>query len=432
MPDLHTGDNLVNRISKIIHFEGFWFVILVLLKIAQLNNRQLFLKHLAQTSPSPIGIEVEKAEGIYIYDPSGKKYIDFISGISVSNTGHRHPKVLEAIQKQTERYFHVMVYGEYIQDPQVKLSQYLSRLLPDKLSVTYFVNSGSEAAEGALKLAKRYTGRAEIIAYENAYHGSSHGSLSIMGNEKMQIAFRPLLPQIKHIGINDYSDLEQITNSTACVIIEPIQGEAGVIKAQKDYLIALREKCTQTGTLLIFDEVQTGFGRTGSLFAFQNYDVIPDILVVAKGMGGGLPIGAFISSGEIMSTLSYDPVLGHITTFGGNALCCAAALGNLEAIIEENLIEGVEKKSRLIVESFSGLQKVRAIRAAGLLIALEMESYEVVQAVINKCLEKGLITDWFLFNDKSLRIAPPLIISEEEIKLSCAIIREAMSEPKTQ
>lgn len=319
-----------------------------------------------------------------------------------------------------------MVYGEYIQDPQVQLAQKLASLLPRDLSVSYFVNSGSEAVEGALKLAKRYTGRGEIIAYRNAYHGSSHGSLSVMGNESMQTAFRPLLPQIKHIGINAFSDLEQITEATACVVIEPVQGEAGVIAAQEDYLFALREKCNETETLLIFDEVQTGFGRTGSLFVFQKYGVIPDILVVAKGMGGGLPVGAFISSKEIMSTLAYNPVLGHITTFGGNALSCAAALGNLQAIIEENLIESVEKKSRLIVESFSGLQKVREIRAAGLLIALELESYEVVQQVINKCLENGLITDWFLFNDKSLRIAPPLIITEDEIHRSCKILLDAL------
>lgn len=391
-----------------------------------MNNRQIFLSYQAQTSPSPIGIEVEKAEGIYIYDSSGKKYIDFISGISVSNSGHRHPKVLKAIQQQMDKYLHVMVYGEYIQDPQVQLAQKLASLLPHELSVSYFVNSGSEAVEGALKLAKRYTGRGEIIAYRNAYHGSSHGSLSVMGNESMQTAFRPLLPQIKHIGINAFSDLEQITEATACVIIEPVQGEAGVIAAEKEYLAALRSRCTETGALLIFDEIQTGFGRTGTLFAFQNYGIIPDILVVAKGMGGGLPVGAFISSKEIMSTLAYNPVLGHITTFGGNALCCAAALGNLEAILEENLISGVEKKSRMIVESLRGLQKVNAIRAAGLLMAVELESYEVVQQVINKCLENGLITDWFLFNDKSLRIAPPLIITEDEIHRSCDILQDAL------
>lgn len=392
-----------------------------------MNNRQLFLNYLAQTSSSPIGIEVEKAEGIYIYDTSGKKYIDFISGISVSNSGHRHPKVLEAIQKQLDKYLHVMVYGEYIQYPQVQLARKLASLLPENLSVSYFVNSGSEAVEGAIKLAKRYTGRGEIIAFNNAYHGSTHGSLSIMGNESMQTAFRPLLPGIKHISINEFAGLEQITTSTACVIIEPVQGEAGIIASQKEYLQALRKKCTQTGTLLIFDEIQTGFGRTGSLFAFEQYEVVPDILVLAKGMGGGLPIGAFISSKEIMSTLSYAPVLGHITTFGGNALCCAAALGNLEAILEERLIAGVEKKSRMIVDALTGLKKVKEIRAAGLMIAVELESYEAVQNVIDQCLEKGLITDWFLFNDRSLRICPPLIITEDEIEISCGILKKVLN-----
>lgn len=391
-----------------------------------LNNRQQFLNFLAQTSSSPIGIEVEKAEGIYLYDTSGKKYIDFISGISVSNSGHRHPKVLEAIQKQLDKYLHVMVYGEYIQGPQVQLARKLASLLPENLSVSYFVNSGSEAVEGALKLAKRFTGRGEIIAFKNAYHGSTHGSLSIMGNESMQTAFRPLLPEIKHISINEFTELDQITTSTACVIIEPVQGEAGIIAAKQEYLNALHEKCNKTGTLLIFDEIQTGFGRTGKLFAFQKYGIIPDILLVAKGMGGGLPIGAFIASKEIMSTLSYAPVLGHITTFGGNALCCAAALGNLEAIIEEDMIKSVEKKSQMIVKALTGLPKVKEIRAEGLLIAVELESYEVVQNVINQCLEKGLITDWFLFNDKSLRIAPPLVITEEEIEVSCRILREAL------
>ncbi|NVO20729.1 MAG: aspartate aminotransferase family protein [Bacteroidetes bacterium] len=393
-----------------------------------ITDRQLFLSYLAQTSESPIGIEVERAEGIYVFSPDGKKYMDLISGISVSNTGHRHPKVIEAIRQQLDRYLHLMVYGEYIQSPQVKLAAKLAEVLPPELQSTYFVNSGSEAVEGALKLSKRFTGRHKIVSYRNAYHGGTHGSLSIMGDETLKKPFYPLLPDIIQIELNDSEGLEKITNECACVIIEPIQGEAGIFASTPEYLKALRERCTETGALLIFDEIQSGFGRTGQLFAFQGYDVIPDILVLAKGMGGGLPIGAFISSREIMSSLSHDPILGHITTFGGNPVCCAASLANLNVILEEKLAEQVKGKSGLFRELLSGLPGVLDYRSSGLLIAVELKDFNSVKKVIDLNLEKGVITDWFLFNSSSIRIAPPLTITNQEITSACSIIAESIKQ----
>jgi len=393
-----------------------------------LTNRQLFQQFLAQTSDSPIGLEIEYAEGMYLYSADGKKYMDLISGISVSNTGHRHPEVVTAIKDQADNYLHLMVYGEYILSPQVKLAHQLAHILPLALQNTYFVNSGSEAVEGALKLAKRYTGRQEIIAFHNAYHGGTHGSLSVMGDETLKKPFYPLLPGIKHIEINDINGLASISNTTACVILEPIQGEAGVIISDMQFLQALRDKCTSTGALLIFDEAQSGFGRTGSMFAFEKYQLVPDILVLAKGMGGGLPIGAFISSQEIMSSLSHDPILGHITTFGGNPVCCAASLANLNVILKEKLQDSVPSKSELFRSLLSGLHGVVDYRSAGLLIAVELDSFVSVKKVINQSLEKGLIVDWFLFNASSIRIAPPLIITMDEIRMACGILKEAISE----
>jgi putrescine aminotransferase len=384
-----------------------------------LTNRELYFRFLAQTSDAPLAIEIEHAEGIWLSSADGRKYIDLISGISVSNTGHRHPAVVKAIKDQADQYLHLMVYGEYIEAPQAKLASRLASLLPPSLSNIYLVNSGSEAVEGALKLAKRFTGRKEIVAFHNAYHGSSHGSLSVMGNTEMRDPFGPLLPGIKHIPINNIPDLEVITKETACVIIEPVQGEAGVIPGSPDFITSLRKRCTETGCLLIFDEVQTGFGRTGSMFAFERYDVIPDILVIAEGMGGGMPIGAFISSTEIMQTLSHNPALGHITTFGGHPVSCAAALANIEVIINEKLVEQVDSKSLVFRELLAGKKAVKDFRNAGLLIALELENEKAVQAVIHQCLAEGLILDWFLFNPKSIRIAPPLIITEEEISIAC-------------
>ncbi|MDP1746246.1 MAG: aspartate aminotransferase family protein [Bacteroidota bacterium] len=390
-----------------------------------LTQRQLFFNHLAQTSETPLALEIEKAEGIYLIDVSGKRYMDLISGISVSNVGHRHPKVLAAIHHQLEKYMHLMVYGEFIQSPQVQLAKLLSDHLPENLRSSYFVNSGSEAIEGAMKLAKRFTGRTEIISFKNAYHGSTHGSLSIMGNEEFKNAFRPLLPDIRQIEYNKISDLKQITTNTACVIIETIQGEAGAIIPQNDFLKLLKKRCNEIGALLVADEIQCGFGRTGKLFAFEHYDFIPDILCLAKGMGGGMPIGAFISSKEIMHSLTNNPHLGHITTFGGHPVSCAASAATLTVLLEEKLIEQVENKEKLF-RSLLKHPKIKSINGKGLLLAIEFESYELNKKIIDKCIEKGVITDWFLFNSHSMRIAPPLTITEEEIATACEIILECI------
>ncbi len=391
-----------------------------------LTQRQLFFNHVAQTSETPLALEIDKAEGIYLTDINGKQYIDLISGISVSNVGHRHPKVIDAVKKQLDKYMHLMVYGEYIQSPQVVLATLLSTLLPTNLNSIYFVNSGSEAIEGAMKLAKRYTGRTEIISFTNAYHGSTQGSLSIMGNEEFKNAFRPLLPDTKQIRFNNSEDLNLITSHTACVVVETIQGEAGAITPQNDFLKQLRARCTDTGTLLIADEIQCGFGRTGKLFAFEHYNFVPDILCIAKGMGGGMPIGAFVSSNQIMYTLTNNPWLGHITTFGGHPVCCAAALATLTVLLEENLIEQVEQKEKLF-RSLLVHPKIKTINGKGLLLALEFESYEQNKMIIDNCILNGVIVDWFLFNAHSMRIAPPLTITENEIKIACDVILKSIS-----
>jgi acetylornithine/N-succinyldiaminopimelate aminotransferase len=393
-----------------------------------LSERDLFFRHLAQTSDAPLALEIDRAEGIYLFDKTGKSYIDLISGISVSSIGHRHPHVLKAINNQLEHYMHLMVYGEYIQSPQVQLAQKLASFLPEQLQSCYFVNSGSEAIEGALKLAKRFTGRSGICSFRNAYHGSSHGALSVMGNESFKQAFRPLLPDVHFLEINNIEDIQRIDKTTACVIIEPIQGEAGVITASLDFIHALRKRCDETGALLIFDEIQTGFGRTGKLFAFEHYGVVPDILTLAKAMGGGMPIGAFVSSPAIMNSLSYSPVLGHITTFGGHPVSCAAAIANLEVIIDEKLVEQVEKKETLIIKLLGKHALVKQIRSKGLLIALELPNFETNKRFIDIAISKGVIVDWFLFNSQSMRIAPPLIITLEEIEKACNVILESMDE----
>ena len=392
-----------------------------------LSQRQLFLNHIAQTSETPLALEIEKAEGVYLVDTSGKKYLDLISGISVSNVGHRHPKVVQAIKDQVDKYMHLMVYGEYIQSPQVQLAKALAEHLPSDLSSVYFVNSGSEAIEGAMKLAKRYLGRTEIISFKNAYHGSTQGSLSIMGNEEFKNAFRPLLPDTKLICFNDMNDLKEITKRTACVVIETIQGEAGAVVPSIDYLKKLQERCKEVGALLVLDEIQCGFGRTGKLFAFEHFEILPDILCIAKGMGGGMPIGAFISSKEIMNSLTNNPILGHITTFGGHPVSCAASCASLRVLFEENLISSVEGKEQLFRKLLVH-QKIRSINGKGLLLAVEFDSYEQNKSIIDRCIQKGVITDWFLFNSHSMRIAPPLTISEEEIHFACTIILEAISE----
>jgi acetylornithine/succinyldiaminopimelate/putrescine aminotransferase len=383
-----------------------------------LTHRQLFLQYIAQTSEMPLMLEPKSAKGIYIYDINDKKYFDLISGISVSNIGHRNKTVIKAIKNQINKYLYLNVYGEYVIAPQVKFAELLCSQLPVTLNSVYLVNSGAEANEGAIKLAKRYTGRYEIIAFKNAYHGSTNGALSLMGNEELKNKFRPLLPGIKFIEFNNEKDLELITTNTAAVIIEPVQGEAGVISPNNNFLLKLRERCTKTGALLIFDEIQTGFGRTGYLFAFQKYNVIPDMLTIAKAMGGGMPAGAFISSKEIMTSLSKNPNLGHITTFGGHPVSAVAALASLKYLIENKIIENVEQKGALFEKLMCQSKEIKEIRRNGLLIAIELESFDKVIKTIKNGLNNGIIVDWFLFNNKSLRIAPPLIITEKEIKIA--------------
>src|SRR6056297_24564 len=392
-----------------------------------ISQRQLFFQHVGQTSDFPLQLEIEHAEGIYMYSPDGKSYIDLISGVSVSNVGHLHPNVVKAVQNQAEKFMHLMVYGEYIQSPQVEYAKLLTDLLPENLSSVYFVNSGSEAIEGALKLAKRFTGRTEIIAFKNAYHGSSHGSLSVMGNEEFKNAFRPLLPDIRFLDFNDEKSIEQITDKSACVLIEPIQGEGGIRVPENNFLQKLRKKCDETGTLLIFDEIQTGFGRTGSLFALQEFGVVPDIMTIAKGMGGGMPIGAFVSSNEIMSTFKTNPILGHITTFGGHPVSCAAAVASLKTIVDEKLYVKVKQKGQLFRDLLVH-PEIKEIRGAGLFMAVELQSFDQVKKVIDIAVSKGLVTDWFLFHDSAFRIAPPLIITEKQIKEACNILLEAIDE----
>ncbi len=392
-----------------------------------ITQRSLFLNHLAQTSTTPLAIEVYKASGVYMYTPEGKEILDLISGIAVSNVGHCHPDVVKAVQQQAETYMHLMVYGELIQSPQVNLAQAISKTLPVGMDRVYFVNSGSEAIEGALKLAKRYIGRTNICSCLQAYHGSSHGALSIMGNEFFKQAFRPLLPGITHIRFGHIEDLQFITDQTAAMVIETIQGEAGVVEADQAYFQQLAQRCKATGTLLILDEIQTGFGRTGSFWAFEALGITPDILVCAKGMGGGMPIGAFISRTEIMETLTHNPFLGHITTFGGHPVSCAASFATLNLILDQKLHTAAKKKE-LLFRKLLQHQAILEIRGKGLMMALELGDANLVQKTIAAALQRGVLTDWFLFKDTALRIAPPLIITEEEIKKACGILLESLDE----
>ncbi|MCI0750364.1 MAG: aspartate aminotransferase family protein [Flammeovirgaceae bacterium] len=386
---------------------------------------EVFLNNIAQTTPFPFLIPVERAEGIYLYTPEGKRYTDLISGIAVSNIGHRHPHVINAIQSQLEKHLHVMVFGEYIQSASNRLAKKLTELLPPSLNCTYFVNSGTEANEGALKLAKRFTGRTEIISCRKSYHGSTHGSMSVSGNEIKKYAFRPLLPDVRFIDFNKMEELEAITDRTACVIMETIQGDAGVRVPSKSYMKAVRKKCDETGTLLILDEIQCGMGRTGTLFAFEQFDIVPDILTIAKAFGGGLPIGAFIADKNLMQTLTHDPMLGHITTFGGNPVCCASALATLEVIEKEKLLDQVEKKGKLI-ENLLKHPLIKEVRRIGLMFAIDFDTQERVEKIVKYAMDKGVITFWFLSHPNSFRIAPPLTITEEEIKESCQVIVEAI------
>ena len=393
-----------------------------------LSKRQLFLNHVAQTSDSPLMLEVERAEGVYLFGPNGEKHFDLISGVSVSNVGHSHPKVVDAVKQQVDKYMHLMVYGEFSQNPQVQLATKLASLLPKSLESVYFLNSGSEAIEGAMKLAKRYTGRTEIISFKNAYHGSTQGSLSIMGGEVFKQAFRPLLPDVRHLEYNSIEQLSQITNKTACVIVEPIQGEAGVVLPKDNYLHQLRERCTKVGALLVFDEIQTGLGRTGKMFAFENFSVTPDILVLAKALGGGMPLGAFIASKKIMWSLTNNPVLGHITTFGGHPVSCTAALASINVIIDENLIDTVSKKEKIFREILEKHPLVKEVRSKGLLMAVELGSFDKMIKLVKFGVEKGFITDWFLFCDTSFRISPPLTITEEDCRLAAELIIKGLDE----
>lgn len=389
-------------------------------------NKESFFKHQAPTSPFPLALEIERAEGVYLYGPEGERYMDFISGVGVSNIGHRHPKVVEAIKAQVDKHLHTMVYGEYIQSAPAKLAQKLANLLPPSLNCVYFTNSGTEAIEGALKLAKRATERTKIFAFRGAYHGSTHGALSVSGNEVKKRAFRPLLPDVHFLHLNKYAELEQIDRHTAAVIVEPIQGDAGIRISEPAYLQALRQRCSEVGALLIFDEIQSGMGRTGKLFAFEHYGVVPDILCSAKALGGGLPLGAFIADKTLMESLIHRPILGHITTFGGNPVACAASLATLEVIEEEGLLPQAEAKGALI-ESLLQHPKVIEIRRKGLYFAIEFNDADQVQKIVEYCLAKGIICFWFLSCPESFRIAPPLTISEEEIREACRIILEAFN-----
>jgi acetylornithine/succinyldiaminopimelate/putrescine aminotransferase len=393
-----------------------------------ISKKELFFRHLAQTSDAPLALEIEKAEGIYLYTPDGRKIIDLISGVSVNNVGHCHPKVVQAVGEQAARYMHIMVYGEVIQSPQVLLAERLASILPGSLDSVYLVNSGSEANEGALKLAKKFTGRGEIISFANAYHGSTHGCLSVIGGDYYQQGYQPLLPDTKRLPFNDPESIGQISDNTAAVIMEVIQGEGGIIAAQHDFLTTVRERCNATGTVLIFDEVQTGFGRTGKMFAFEHYGIVPDILTLAKGMGGGMPIGAFVASDKIMKVLRNNPVLGHITTFGGHPVSAAAAIASLEVITEPGFLAEVVAKGSKFKTMLKSHPAVEDIRQHGLMIAVKTRPIVSVHQFILKGLEKGFMSDWFLFCDNAFRIAPPLTITDDEINEAVRLIRLTLDE----
>jgi acetylornithine/N-succinyldiaminopimelate aminotransferase len=386
-----------------------------------MTQRQLFLKHVAQTSPAPLGLEIVKAEGSFMWDRSGKKYIDMIGGISVCNTGHRHPKVVQAIKDQADQYLHLMVYGELVESPQVEYATCLVGQLPSTLNSVYFTNSGSEATEGAMKLAKRFTGRTGILSFKDSYHGSTQGALSVMGDEYWRNAFRPLLPGVDHEEYGSFQALDRITAHTAMVIAETVQAEKGVNKPSLGWMQALRAKCTDMGALLVLDEIQTGFGRTGTLWGFEQYGIIPDILLLGKALGGGMPLGAFIASDDMMARLMQDPVLGHITTFGGHPVCCAAGLASMKILSEGDAIRKVEEKSALITRRLKH-ERIREVRSAGLLMSVVFSSFEENKMIIDRCVEKGVFTDWFLFAPHCMRIAPSLMIPDEILHDACDMI----------
>jgi acetylornithine/succinyldiaminopimelate/putrescine aminotransferase len=390
-----------------------------------LSNRAFFLNHVAQTSPFPLGLEISHAKGSWLYSIDGKKYLDLISGIGVSVLGHSHPPIINAIKEQVDKHLHAMVYGEYVLAPQAQFAAKLIPHFPKGMDRVYFTNSGTEAVEGAMKLAKRFTGRSKFIALTHSYHGSTQGALSLQSDPTFKEAFSPLLPDINWMERNCDYCLNFITKETAAVICELVQAEAGIYPLDKSWLVALSKKCQEVGALLIFDEAQTGFGRTGEIFAYQKWGVNPDILVLAKGMAGGMPLGAFVARSQIMNSFMSQPILGHITTFGGHPVSCAAGLAVLSELENTDILAQVTKKERLFLAGMKH-KRIKEVRSAGLMIAVELENFESVQSVIAHCLEGGLIIDWFLFNDKCLRIAPPLTISDEEIKWSCQIILEGL------
>ena len=390
-----------------------------------ISNKQLFLQNNAQTSTTPNLLEIDSAEGIYLYDKDGKAYIDLVSGFAVSNIGHRHPKVLAAIKAQLDKYMHVTVYGEYVQTPMIAFAKKLVEVLPADLNNVYFVNSGAEATEGALKLAKKYTGRTGIISCYQSYHGSTHGALSVMGSDEYKKGYGPLLPNVEFIHFNEEAYLQLITEKTACVIVETVQGEAGIRVPSSTYMQKLRARCTEVGALLILDEIQVAFGRTGTLFAFENFGIQPDILLLAKALGGGMPMGAFIAKQEVMGVLKQNPILGHITTFGGHPVCCSAGLASLEVLLEENLIEQVNEKGKLF-KSLLVHPLIREVRGIGLMMSIQLDSFTQVEKVSELCRERGVVIDWFLHCETAMRIAPPLIIKEEEIRKTCAVILAAL------
>jgi acetylornithine/succinyldiaminopimelate/putrescine aminotransferase len=391
-----------------------------------MNARALFQQHLAQTSTAPIGIHITRAEGCKLWDAEGKEYLDLIGGISVCNIGHRHPNVVAAIKAQADAYLHVMVYGEVVQSPQVLYAQKLASLLDPSLNSVYFTNSGAEAVEGAIKLARRVTGRPGIIGAKYSYHGSTTGALALMGDEYWKAPFRPLMPGVRQYEYGSQGMIDAVDEQTACVIVEPVQAEAGVLVPDPGWLRDLKQRCREMGALLVFDEIQTGFGRTGRLWAYEQSGVVPDVLLLGKALGGGMPLGAFISSRERMLELADAPVLGHITTFGGHPVCCAAGLAGLEALVEERMVEGVKRKETLFVSLLKG-NRIEAVRSCGLLIAVVMSGAEEVQRVLKHALNQGVFSDWFLFAPHCVRIAPPLTITDEEIRRACEVLTSVSS-----
>ncbi len=387
-----------------------------------------FIQKLGQTNQSPYLIDVDRADGIYIYDKANKAYMDMIAGVAVSNIGHNHPKIIQALKNQIDKHLHVMVYGEFIQDAQLAFAQRLVNLLPSTLNSIYTVNSGTEANEAALKLAKRVTGRTELVSFRGSYHGSTHGSMSVSGNEVKKQAFRPLLPDVRFLQHNSISDLEQITTKTAGVIIETIQGDAGVRVPSHEFMLALRKRCTEVGALLIFDEIQCGMGRAGKLFAFEHFNVVPDVLTLGKALGGGMPIGALVSSHENLWEFTYNPMLGHITTFGGHPVVCASANAFLEIMETEVNLEEVERLGALLESIVGQSEEIKEIRRIGMMFAFDMESFERVEKVVKRCLEKGLISFWFLSHPYSFRLSPPLTITEDEIRKAGEIILTSIQE----